>query len=75
MYIETIHIHSTCLSRLHGKGGQIVWVLFVPRQPHQGQLLVVLVQNSGVLQVPEREGHTVYVYQLREEIRPKLRAN
>ena len=40
------------LGGLHGKCCQVVWVLFVPRQSEKRQLLRILVQYSGVLQVP-----------------------
>lgn len=42
----------TNLCAFKGKGGQIVWVLLVPREAQQWQLLRVLVQNGGMFQIP-----------------------
>ena len=53
-----LHIQfNIYLRRLHGKGGQVVGVLFVPRQSHEWQLFVVLIQYGGVLQVSEGMTH------------------
>ena len=53
-------LHNIYLRGLHGEGGQVVRVLFVPRQSHEWQLFVVLIQNGGVLQVSEGKKDTQY---------------
>ena len=42
--------HLLCIQ---GHGGQVVGVLLVPGQPQQGHVLLVLVDDGGVLQVTQ----------------------
>ena len=47
------------LAGVHGHGGQVVGVLFVPGQPQQGRVMGVLVDDGGVFQMPEvKHPHT-----------------